>query len=185
MKQQLKSECERLRKRKEIEQRKRINYQFKVNAEAVYRKFKGEGKINIVNGPDKVKVEEFWGNIWGKPKSYNKDAEWLTPLREEYCKDVISKSYDVDIDRLKSILQKMQNNKAPGRDMIVMFWWKKLEALHTPLVKTFVLLYKNQIEIPEWLSVVRTTLQPKNKDTHEAKNYRPIACENTMLKLYS
>ena len=29
------------------------------------------------------------------------------------------------------------------------------------------------------------TLQPKNKDTCEAKNYQPIACENTVLKLYT
>ena len=63
----------------------------------------------------------------------------------------------------------MQNNKAPGRNMIVMFWWKKLEPLHDPLVETFVQLYKHQIEIPEWLAVVRTIIQPKNKDTHEPK----------------
>ena len=69
--------------------------------------------------------------------------------------------------------------------MIVMFWWKKLESLHCPLVRFFIKFYENQLEIPQWLTVVRTTLQPKNKDTHEAKNYRPIACENTMLKLYT
>ena len=69
--------------------------------------------------------------------------------------------------------------------MIVMFWWKKLESSHCPLVRLFIKLYKDQLEIPQWLTVVRTTLQPKNKDTHEAKSYRPIACENTMLKLYT
>ena len=76
----------------------------------------------------------------------------------------------------------MQNNRAPGIDMIVMFWWKKLESLHCPLVRLFIKFYKNQLEIPQWLTVVRTTLQPKNKDTHQAKKYRPIAGENTYGK---
>ena len=42
LKQQLTSECEKLRRRKETEERKRINYQFKVSPKQVYRKFKGE-----------------------------------------------------------------------------------------------------------------------------------------------
>ena len=36
-----------------------------------------------------------------------------------------------------------------------------------------------------WLSTVRTSLLPKNKETHIAKNYRPIACLNIMYKLYT
>ena len=185
LKQQLTSECEKLRRRKEIEERKRINYQFKVNPKQVYRKFEGESNIDITNAPGKDKVKEFWSNIWGKPRSFNNDAEWLKTLREEYCKHVTPKAYDIDLEKFRALLKNMQNNKAPGIDMIVMFWWKKLESLHCPLVRFFIKFYKNQLEVPQWLTVVRTTLQPKNKDTHKAKNYRPIACENTMLKLYT
>ena len=185
MKQQLTSECEKLRRRKEIEERKRINYQFKVNPKQVYRKFKGESNIDITNAPRKDKVKEFWSNIWGKPRSFNNDAEWLKTLREEYCKHVTPKAYDIYFEKFRALLKNVQNNKAPGIDMIVMFWWKKVESLHCPLVRLFIKFYNDQLEIPQWLTVVRTTLQPKNKDTHEAKNYRPIACENTMLKLYT
>ena len=39
--------------------------------------------------------------------------------------------------------------------------------------------------LPMWLSTVRTSLLPKNKETHIAKNYRPIACLNIMYKLYT
>ena len=42
LKQQFTSECEKLRRRKEIEERKEINYPLKVNPEQGYRKFKGE-----------------------------------------------------------------------------------------------------------------------------------------------
>ena len=85
----------------------------------------------------------------------------LKTLREEYCKHVTPKAYDIDFEKFRALL----------KDMIVMFWWKKLESLHCPLVRFFIKFYKNQLEIPQWLTVVQTMLQPKNKDTHEAKNY--------------
>ena len=46
-------------------------------------------------------------------------------------------------------------------------------------------MFKNEVEIPQWAPLVRTTLLAKNKNTHEPKNYRPIACENIMFKLYT
>ena len=38
--------------------------------------------------------------------------------------------------------------------------------------------------LPNWLSTSHTVLLLKTKDTHIAKNYRPIACLNVMYKLY-
>ena len=43
----------------------------------------------------------------------------------------------------------------------------------------------NVIDIPEWFVKARTRLVAKNNNTHEAKNYRPIACENIMMKVYT
>ena len=37
----------------------------------------------------------------------------------------------------------------------------------------------------EWLTVSRTILLPKNSQTKNAKNYRPIACQNILYKLYT
>ena len=65
LKQQLTSECEKLRRRKKTKECKRINYQFKVNPKQVYRKFKEESNIDITNAPVKDKIKEFWSNIWG------------------------------------------------------------------------------------------------------------------------
>ena len=36
----------------------------------------------------------------------------------------------------------------------------------------------NVINIPEWFVKARMKLVAKNNNTHEDKNYRPIACEN-------
>ena len=38
---------------------------------------------------------------------------------------------------------------------------------------------------PDWLATSKTILLPKNVLTHEAKNYRPIACQNIMHKIYT
>ena len=41
------------------------------------------------------------------------------------------------------------------------------------------------MEVPDWLVTSMTNILPKNADTHLAKNYRPIACQNTTYKLYT
>ena len=45
--------------------------------------------------------------------------------------------------------------------------------------------YKGEIDLPDWLSLAKTTLTSKNENTRIAKNYRPIACLNIMYKLYT
>ena len=37
----------------------------------------------------------------------------------------------------------------------------------------------------DWLATSKTILLPKNDLTHEVKNYRPIACQNIMYKIYT
>ena len=39
--------------------------------------------------------------------------------------------------------------------------------------------------LPEWLMTGRTILLPKNSETKNPKNYRPIACQNIMYKLFT
>ena len=55
--------------------------------------------------------------------------------------------------------------------------------------ENFVTLLQNthdgEIDLPDWLSLAKTTLTPKNENTHIAKNYRPIACLNFMYKIYT
>ena len=40
-------------------------------------------------------------------------------------------------------------------------------------------------QLPTWLSPTKTKLIPKNDITNMAKNYRPIACQNIMYKIYT
>ena len=43
----------------------------------------------------------------------------------------------------------------------------------------------NNYSLPEWLVKTRTTLLPKNEQTQDPKNYRPLACENLTMKVYT
>ena len=46
-------------------------------------------------------------------------------------------------------------------------------------------IYEGEIDLPDWLSLAKTTLTPKNENTRIAKNYRTIACLNIIYKLYT
>jgi hypothetical protein len=86
---------------------------------------------------------------------------------------------------MKEMIAKMPNNRSPGYDLITGYWIKSLSALHRPLLAQLSSLKAGTTDMPTWLATGRTTLVPKNSDTHATNNYRPIACQNTTYKLYT
>ena len=46
-------------------------------------------------------------------------------------------------------------------------------------------LLKGQMQVPQWLSLTKTNLLPKNANTHKPENYRPIALQNNLYKVYT
>ena len=74
------------------------------------------------------------------------------------------------------------NWKAPGRDQIPNFWLKQLTATHRHITAIFNKLIEDD-QIPEWLTAGVTFLTPKNENTENPKNYRPVTCLPTMYKL--
>ena len=46
-------------------------------------------------------------------------------------------------------------------------------------------LLTGQTQVPQWLSLSKTNLLPKNTDTHKPENYRPIALQNNLYKVYT
>ena len=108
-------------------------------------------------------------------------AEILNELRSEYCKNVSPKKYDITSETLLTVVEKLPNGKSPGRDLIVGYWYRKLTFYRSALVNLFKKTMDSKLDIPDWLAVARTTLVPKNQETHMAKNYRPIACLRACL----
>ena len=185
LKHELKVVTEKLRRRKTVYERMAINKKFKQNPKAIYRKFRKETSINVTDAPSKEDIEKFWYGIWGVEKTIDIDAEWYKDMSANYCKDVTTKEYIIDEQRVCRVINRMPNNKSPGIDQITHFWWKKLESCLRPLTTIYGNIFNNIVEMPDWLPIARTTLIAKNMQTNLAKNYRPIACENNMFKIYS
>ena len=100
---------------------------------------------------------------------------------------MVNTEYKIDLQILEKSINKIQINKVPEQDRIIGFWFKNLSSYRDILaVKFNELLHSDpNTPLPMWLSTARTSFLPKNKETHIAKNYRPIACLNMMYKLYT
>ena len=80
------------------------------------------------------------------------------------------------------VLRTTLNWKAPGRDQIRNFWLKQLTTTHRHIAAIFNKLIEED-KIPEWLTTGVTFFIPKNENTENPKNYRPVTCLPTMYKL--
>ena len=73
LKEKLATSTEKLRRRKIVREREIINRKFFMNPKAVYRKFKADKDIDIMNPPSNEEIGSFWKNIWGTGQQYNKN----------------------------------------------------------------------------------------------------------------
>ena len=133
----------------------------------------------------RIKVESFWKSICCKDVTFNKDAPWINELVVNYCKDDKQNIYSINIKTLNTVINKINPSKAPDRDLIIGFWYKKRDYYRENFVTLLQNTYDGEIDLPDWLSLAKTTLTPKNENTHAAKNYRLIACLNIMWKIYT
>ena len=75
--------------------------------------------------------------------------------------------------------------KGPGIDGIIVFWYKSLHLYRKELALLFNKAFNGLLDNPDWLTRALTRLLLKNNDTENPKNYQSIACQNTMLQLYT
>ena len=177
-------ESQKLRKRKKIREQRYINRVFKLVAKKVYRSLKEEGKKPIKDMPSKEEVSNFWSQLWEIPVQHNEDADWMNTLKEGYCRDAQQYHYEITDEVLERILKPLANDK-PGRDQVAGIWLKRIKSLKHHYKEHLIHLLKSEAEPPEWLLTSKTLLLPKNEITSQAKNYRPIALQNTMYKVYT
>ena len=178
------AESEKLRRKRNIKERIQIIRIFSTTPKNVYMKFKVEADVEVKEGPSKENNDIFQRNIWEKRTEYKSDADWLQILEKHYCKDVTQKRYAITIEVFKGIVSRIKNNKPPEPDLITMYWLTKLGRTHHWLIQLLKQVKQGEIQIPMWLIVIGTTLLAKNNDTKNPKKYRPIACQNSMYKVY-
>ena len=142
LKQDLTAECEKLRKRKTVNERQRINRNFSTNPKSVYRKFRADEEIQVSNPPEAENVRNVWNNIWGKETLCNMQADLIEKLEKEYCQHVTPRTYELTMKIFNLII-----SRTPSADLIVMFWIKNLNASHQYLLIILKDLMKGTIDI--------------------------------------
>ena len=164
--------------------RSQINKVFATDQKRVYRQWR-DNVIEAKKIPNEAETEAFWSDIWNTQKEVALDRDWYCKLQSSYCSNASQQEYKISTETIKAIIKKMPNNKAPGKDLIVGFWIKNLPVLHEHIRFGLASILEGRESLPPWLATSRTILIPKNSDTHLPNNYRPIACQNTMYKLYT
>ena len=150
----------------------------------MYRGEKGNS-INATEIPTTENIELFWKNIWGKESNFHIDAKWIKNLGKNDCKNVRQQPYKIIGEIFCKPVSKLFLGKSPGRDLIKGCWYKRLSLYKKLLLKLFQETYEGMLNWLNRLTLARTTLLPKNQDTKNAKNYRPIVCLNMVYKLYT
>ena len=142
-------------------------------------------RIEVDKVPTKESMEQFWKSIW-QDNVILKENDWLKDLNDKYCKNVVNTEYKLDLQALEKPIKKIQISKAPGQDRIIGFWFKTLSSYRKILALKVNEGFHSDPNtlLSTWLSVAHTSLLPKNKETHIAKNYRPVARLNTIYKLH-
>ena len=167
-----------------IEQKK-INKLFNEDPKKVYRTMMGS-TITPKNILSKQNAETFWKGVWNNPSESNvTNVDWMKELVSKYCLNVLQKLYKIDKMTTDHTINKLKPNKTPGRDMITGYWYKQLNFYRSDLTSLYHSTLVGDQVLPTWLLAAKTTLLPKNADTHIAKNHRPIALLNLVYKIYT
>ena len=121
---------------KRNQEKKSINRKYINNPEGVYRYFK-RSNIKLEEIPAKEKVQSFWQNICQRETKFNKTANWLGLFERTHCKNIIPTKYEKDRKALDKIINDIQLNKSPGRDLIISFWNKRLYFYRDKLTELY------------------------------------------------
>ena len=123
LKQSLKCETEKMRRRKVIEERKKINRKFSTNPKSVYHEFRKKDDFQVKTLPSKEDLTKYWEGIWGNKITHDTEAPCY--CRENYCKDAEPIQCKLDHELIEKLVKKMKNNTSPGRDLVVGHWIKQ------------------------------------------------------------
>ena len=171
----------RLKDKKTIRERKRINNLFNINPKETLKLWQIQSSRSLTT-PKPKEVKQYYSNILCETTDYNRDAPpWLNELRNGYCKDVVTNIKDIKREHFDTFTMGLKDNNSPGLDLIIGFWNNKFYSLHSTAFDLCTKISKGILEILQWLVKARTKLISKGVSTKEPKSYRPIACENIML----
>ena len=165
-------------------QQYRINRLFEIDQKKVYNELNGQNNIKS-DGlvPDANESQQFWSDIWSVEKEHNREAEWLSEMKEKEIPHERQENILIDETKVKKQSKRLPNWKAPGHDGVQGFWIKKFDILHERIAHQLNKMIEEN-EIPSWMTYGRTVLcQKDTKKGNAVDNYRPITCLPLMWKV--
>ena len=184
LKQRIKALAGRIKRYEEINSRKQQNKMFTEDEHRLYRSLSNKQENINIKLPSKDSTEEFWKNILSQPVSYNHNAKWISDIVQHNNTTINTNLFEeITTEQIKQAVGKMLNWKAPGQDKIQNYYLKYFSKMHDHLAILFTNILKGEEPLEDWLTTGKVILIPKNLDTEEPKNWRPIACLPSMYKL--
>lgn len=182
LKQRIAAKAQRIKRYLKKEQVYQQNKLFQENPKVFYRNLAKES-VKVTQVPQEEEVATFWKKIWEVEKPCNLEADWIRK-QEEKLEDVPSQEWEpITVEEVSLTLKQTSNWKSPGVDQLHNFWLKKMTVLHADLADTLNQGFLDAGSLPDWFTEGITSLLPKNDDTRNPKNYRPITCLSTSYKL--
>ena len=183
LKQKVKALAGRIKRYEESNNRKVQNKLFNENEHRLYRSLGNNSAAYDIKLPSRNNVEEFWKSILSKPINYNKNAKWIEEIEVSSEKIITEDPQDITEEEVKYTLTKFKNWKTPGLDRIQNYYLKYLTSTHKYLAIVFTNIIGGREQLEEWFTTGQVILIPKNENTENAKNWRPIACLPSTYKL--
>ena len=182
LRQRIQATASKIRRYEERITQFRQNKKFRSNQGAFFREINGNHRNQESSPADTETSLNFWRGIWENNKTHRNDAGWLDNVKQSIAHP---KQADVTItlQKLRRLLSKTPNWKAPGPDQVQRFWIKNFKSLHARLAQQMEnCLIKG--DVPDWMTEGRTYLIMKDSSKGNIpSNYRPITCLPLMWKL--
>ncbi|XP_064076354.1 uncharacterized protein LOC135194637 [Vanessa tameamea] len=186
LKQKLSLKSHRLARYRKALNRKQDNKLYSTNEKAFYRSLNSYTSNNTNNEeqiPNKDELKNYWTGIWEKRSDHNLQAKWIEEENQKWGYMEQMEFIELKLDDLTEVLKKTKNWKAAGIDQIHNFWYKKFTSLHDILTKIISDLINCRTPLPNFITTGLTYMLPKNQNTHDPSQYRPITCLPTIYKI--
>ena len=182
LKQQIQAKAQKMRRLEKRNRFFRQNKLFREDAKKFYREL-GKKQITVKCPPAIEQIQSFWGEIWEKNDRHNENAYWIKQQEDTYTDVEQQEWLEINAEETSNAIKKTSNWKAPGIDKVANFWIKALTSLHENMTTAFCDILIHPHKCPAWLTTGITFLLPKDGDTSNPKNFRPITCLPTMYKI--
>ena len=83
------------------------------------------------------------------------------------------KDYEINLETLNKALSNIKNNKTPGRDMVIGFWYKKLQFYRPYMVSLFQKILSGEYDFPAEIVLAKTV----NTKTLKYQNSKKLSSD--------